>query len=148
MKPETPKLYTMSPQKPVRPIIAPDVIVEQVSANAYWKSQNARNATPVEPYVAGAFCRKKYSVPKNGVPEPNMNAKPQAEQEPAETGVDDAFHQHVDGLARTTETRLQHGEACLHAEHQERCHERPHRVDRVDDVVAAQGWSIRGIHAM
>jgi len=53
-------------------------MVEHVSANAYWKSQNARNATPLEPYVAGVPWRKKYSVPKKGVPEPNMNAKPQA----------------------------------------------------------------------
>ena len=30
-----------------RPIIAPEVMVEQVSANANWKSQYARNATPV-----------------------------------------------------------------------------------------------------
>ena len=38
-----------SPTKPVRPIIAPEVIVEQVSVKAYWKSQKARNATPVVP---------------------------------------------------------------------------------------------------
>jgi hypothetical protein len=31
----------------VRPIIAPEVIVEQVSANANWNSQKARKATPV-----------------------------------------------------------------------------------------------------
>ena len=35
------------PTKPVRPIIAPEVMVEQVSAKANWKSQKARNATPV-----------------------------------------------------------------------------------------------------
>jgi len=29
--------------------MAPEVIVEQVSAKANWKSQNARNATPVVP---------------------------------------------------------------------------------------------------
>ena len=39
----------MSPLNPVRPTMAPDVIVEHVSANANWNSQNARNATPVEP---------------------------------------------------------------------------------------------------
>ena len=33
--------------KPVRPIMAPEVMVEQVSANANWNSQKARNATPV-----------------------------------------------------------------------------------------------------
>jgi hypothetical protein len=58
--------------------MAPEVMVEQVSAKAYWKIQKARNATPLEPYVAGTFWRKKNSVPKNGLPEPNMKAKPQA----------------------------------------------------------------------
>jgi hypothetical protein len=34
MKPVTQMLYRRSPTKPVRPIIAPEVIVEQVSAKA------------------------------------------------------------------------------------------------------------------
>ena len=38
-----------SPQKPVRPTMAPEVMVEQVSAKAYWKRKKARNATPVRP---------------------------------------------------------------------------------------------------
>ena len=58
--------------------MAPEVIVEQVSAKANWKSQNARKATPVVPYVAGTPWRKKYCVPTSGVPAPNMKAKPQA----------------------------------------------------------------------
>ena len=33
--------------KPQRPTIAPDVIVEQVSANANWNTQNASSGTPV-----------------------------------------------------------------------------------------------------
>ena len=37
----------MSPLKLVRPTMAPDVMVDAVSANANWKSTNARNATPV-----------------------------------------------------------------------------------------------------
>ncbi len=64
---------------PVRPTMAPDVIVEHVSANANWNSQNARNATPVEPYVAGAPCRRKYWEPIRPLPSPNMNAKPNAQ---------------------------------------------------------------------
>ena len=37
----------MSPLKLVRPTIAPDVIVDAVSANANWNSTKAKNATPV-----------------------------------------------------------------------------------------------------
>lgn len=43
----TPTPYIRSPMKAVRPIMAPEAMVEQVSAKASWKSQNARNATPV-----------------------------------------------------------------------------------------------------
>src|ERR1700728_3163936 len=57
-KPETPIEYQRSPQKPVRPSMAPDVIVEQVSANANWNRKNASVATPVEPYVSGMLWRK------------------------------------------------------------------------------------------
>ena len=35
--------------KPVRPTIAPEVMVEQVSANANWNRKNAMKATPVVP---------------------------------------------------------------------------------------------------
>ena len=35
--------------KSVRPIMAPEVMVEQVSAKANWKIQWARRATPVVP---------------------------------------------------------------------------------------------------
>ena len=119
--------------------MAPEVIVEQVSAKANWKSQKARNATPVEPYVAGTSCRKKNSVPKNGVARAEHEGEaPGVEEEPAETGVDDALHEDVDRLARAAEAGFEHGEAGLHAEDEERRDERPHRVDRVDDVVALQ----------
>src|SRR5215831_3564752 len=79
MNPLTPTLYMRSPQKPQRPIMAPEVIVEQVSAKAYWNRKNARMATPVEPYVSGAPCRKKNSWPMKPLPEPNMKAKPKAQ---------------------------------------------------------------------
>jgi len=39
----------MSPLNPVRPTMAPEVTVEQVSAKANWKSQKAMKATPVVP---------------------------------------------------------------------------------------------------
>src|SRR6266566_3418251 len=79
MKPDTAVEYRMSPLNPVRPTIAPDVTVEQVSANANWNSQNARNATPVVPYVAGAPCSMKYWCPIQPLPAPNMNANPKAQ---------------------------------------------------------------------
>ena len=57
------------------------------------------------------------------------------EQNAAEAGVDDAFHQYVDGFAGAAESGFEHGEAHLHAEHEERRDQRPNRVERVDDVV-------------
>src|SRR5882724_13180058 len=80
MKPETQTLYSKSPTNPVRPIIAPDVIVEQVSANANWNSQNARNATPVVSYVAGAPFKKNQFRQMNPLPWLNMKAKPNAKK--------------------------------------------------------------------
>src|SRR5436309_1786554 len=79
MNPVTPMLYRMSPTKPQRPTIAPDVIVEQVSANANWNTQNASSGIPVLPYVSGRPFRKKPVVPMNPLPDSNMNAKPQAQ---------------------------------------------------------------------
>ena len=78
--------------KPVRPTMAPDVIVEHVSANANWNSQNARNATPVEPYVAGAPCRRKYWCPIKPLPVAEHEREPERpEQEAAQARVDDAL---------------------------------------------------------
>src|SRR6476620_1525415 len=79
MNPVTPMLYRMSPMKPQRPTIAPDVIVEQVSANANWNTQNASKGTPVVPYVSATPFRKNPDVPMNPFPGSNMNAKPQAQ---------------------------------------------------------------------
>ena len=56
--------------------MAPEVIVEQVSAKANWKSQNARKATPVLPYPGVMPCRKKYWWPMKPFPAPNWKAKP------------------------------------------------------------------------
>src|SRR5215831_7515151 len=69
----------MSPMNPQRPTIAPEVIVEQVSANAYWNTQNASSGTPVVPYVSARPLRKNPLVPMNPLPGPNMKAKPQAQ---------------------------------------------------------------------
>src|SRR6478736_9614271 len=69
----------MSPTKPQRPTMAPDVIVEQVSANANWNTQNASSGTPVVMYVSARPLRKKPVVPMNPFPGSNMNAKPHAQ---------------------------------------------------------------------
>src|SRR5262245_23586172 len=58
------------------------------------------------------------------------------EQDPAEAGIHDTFHQNIHGLARTTETDFQHSKADLHAEDEERRHQGPNCVDRIDNVVA------------
>src|SRR5690349_25137374 len=79
MKPVTPTLYSRSPTKPQRPIIAPEVIVEQVSAKANWKTQNASMGTPVVPNVAGSPSSAKPVVPMSGEPVPNMKAKPHSQ---------------------------------------------------------------------
>src|SRR4051812_13746530 len=69
----------MSPTNPQRPTIAPDVIVEQVSANANWNTQNASSGTPVVPYVSARPFRKNPVVPMKPLPGSNMNANPQAQ---------------------------------------------------------------------
>ncbi len=56
------------------------------------------------------------------------------EENAAKTGVHYAFHEHVDGFTGTTEAGFQHGEADLHAEHQEGGDQRPGGVYRVDHV--------------
>src|SRR5215468_6448468 len=70
----------MSPMKPQRPTMAPDVIVEQVSANANWNTQNASSGTPVVRYMSGMPLRKNPCVPIQGVPSMNMKAKPHAQK--------------------------------------------------------------------
>src|SRR5229473_1266940 len=66
--------------KSQRPIIAPEVTVEQVSANAYWNTQYASNGTPVVPYVGASPCSMKPVVPIHGVPGQNMKAKPHSQK--------------------------------------------------------------------
>src|SRR5689334_16761991 len=90
MNPLTATLYSRSPPNAVRPTIAPVVTVLAVSANAYWNKKNAKNATPVEPYVAGVLCRKKYWWPIQPLPFPNINAKPKAQNNNA--------HRHVSAM--------------------------------------------------
>src|SRR6478609_5026204 len=65
--------------KPQRPIIAPEVIVDVVSAKANWKTQNARRGTPVVPYVGASPCNPNPESPMKPLPGSNMNAKPQSQ---------------------------------------------------------------------
>src|SRR5580765_6322892 len=69
----------MSPMNPQRPTIAPDVMVEQVSAKANWNTQYASSGTPVVKYVSGSPFKKKPVVPMKPLPGSNMKAKPQAQ---------------------------------------------------------------------
>src|SRR5215471_14784956 len=69
----------MSPINPQRPTIAPEVMVEQVSANANWNTQNASSGTPVDPYVSASPLRKNPCFPMKPFPSSNMNAKPHAQ---------------------------------------------------------------------
>src|SRR4029450_1741249 len=69
----------MSPTNPQRPTMPPDVIVEQVSANANWNTQNASNGTPVVPYVSASPLRKNPVVPMKPLPGSNTTAKPHAQ---------------------------------------------------------------------
>src|ERR1700674_1332476 len=62
------------------------------------------------------------------------------EENAAKTGIHNAFHEHIDGFARTTESGLQHGEADLHAENQEGGNQRPGSVDGIDDI---SGFDLR-----
>ena len=64
---------------------------------------------------------------------------PSPVQKPADARVEHAFDQHVDGFTISTEAGLEHGEARLHAEHEERAEQNPAGVDRVDDVAARRG---------
>ena len=65
--------------KAVRPTMAPDVMVDAVSAKANWNRKNAKKATPVVPYAGVAPCRKKFEWPIKPLPMPNWNAKPMAQ---------------------------------------------------------------------
>src|SRR5262249_60633404 len=56
-----------------------DVIVEHVSANANWNTQNASSGTPVVPYVSARPLRKNPCLPMNPFPSSNMKAKPHAQ---------------------------------------------------------------------
>src|SRR5581483_11669524 len=65
-------------------------------------------------------------------------------EESAQTGVDDALHQHVHGLARAAEPGFEHGEAHLHSENEEGSDECPGSVDGVDDIRDFDLWSSLG----
>ena len=110
-------------------------MVEQVSAKANWKIQTARNATPVDSYVAGAPLQEEPVIADEAVAVGEHESKTDGvEENSAKTGVHYAFHEHVDGFTGATETGFQHGEADLHAEHQEGGDQGPGGVHRVDHV--------------
>ena len=114
--------------KPQRPTMAPEVIVEQVSANANWKTQKASSGTPVVHVGVGKALQEEAVVADEAVAVLEHEGKaPRPEGDAADAGVDDAFDEDVDRLARAREARFEHDEADLHAEHEERRDQRPTR---------------------
>ena len=110
-------------------------MVEQVSAKANWKIQNARKATPVRFIGRGSVLQEEPVVSNEAVAVAEHECEAEGiEQNAAKAGIDDAFHQHVDGLTGAAEARFQHGEADLHAEHEESGDQGPGSVHRVDHV--------------
>ena len=92
----------MSPLKLVRPTMAPEVMVEAVSAKANWNSKKARNATVGVEHAAVVVGRRrdaprKKSVADQAVAAAELKAKPMRPvQEAAEARVEDALHEDVD----------------------------------------------------
>src|SRR3954452_6090658 len=60
------------------------------------------------------------------------------EEKAAEASIDDAFHQYVHRFPRPAEAGLKHREANLHTKNKEGRNKSPHRINRVDYVVAFQ----------
>ena len=117
--------------------MAPEVIVEQVSAKANWKRKKASVATPgrsvgIGNVVAGSStgCRCSPCMPSPCAEHPGKAPGP--EEDAAEAGIHEAFQQHVHRFPGAREAALQEHEARLHEEHQEGGDQHPHGVDRVD----------------
>ena len=126
----------MSPLKPVRPTMAPDVTVDAVSAKANWNNQNARNAT------LGRAVRRRHAVQEEVLVADEAVAVPELEgeadrpvEESAQARVEHALEEHVDRFPGPGETGLEAHEPGLHEEDQERGNQHPDRVDRTDEVV-------------
>src|SRR5450631_262362 len=66
------------------------------------------------------------------------------EEDAAEAGVNDAFHEDVDGFAGAAEPGFEHGEADLHSEDKKSRDERPNGVDGIDHV-GGFDFSIGGV---
>jgi hypothetical protein len=82
----------------------------------------------------------------SGVPEPNMNAKPEGVEEEPQRHVSTTHSIRTLTVSREpAEARLEHREAGLHAEDEERRDERPHRVDRIHDRVARERRRVLGM---
>ncbi len=121
--------------KPQRPTMAPEVIVEAGVGEGELEDperqqRHARRAVRLGQALQEEAVRADEAVAvfehEGEAPCPERNA--------ADAGVDDAFDEDVDGLALAGEARLEHDEADLHAEDEERGDQRPRRVDGVDGV--------------
>ncbi len=124
--------------KPQRPTIAPDVIVEAVSAKANWKTQNASSGTPVVAVGLGQALQEEAVRADEAVAVLEHEGEAnRPEEDAADTGVGDAFDEDVHRLALAREAGFEHHEADLHAEDQERRDQRPRRVDALIDATGS-----------
>ena len=138
-------------------------MVEAQSAKANWKTQCARTGTPElaverrrsddlgvqeEPVVDGSARSVIGIMPADeaiALTE-HEGIAPCVIQEAAQTGVEYAFDQHVDGFAGSTEAGFKHREARLHPEHQEPGDKRPQGIDRIDGRILRVICEIRRHH--
>jgi hypothetical protein len=85
----------------VRPIIAPEVMVEhgqKCDACAFIRGRRALQEEPVHANESVAVAEHEGEAPR-------------IKQQTAQTGVYHALHKYVDGFARPAESSFQHGEA-------------------------------------
>jgi hypothetical protein len=125
----------MSPLKLVRPTIAPDVIVDAVSAKRELEQHERVERDRRAVVVGGVVVQEEERVPDDRVADPELEREADRPvEDPAQARVEDALHHHVDGFLRPREARFQRHEPGLHEEDQERGDEHPHGVHRADEV--------------
>ena len=106
----------------------------QVSANAYWKSQNARNATPVPSVRVRHALEEEPMVSNEAISMAEHEGKADCvEEQPAQANMSTMPSKRTltDSRVRAKPTIKEH-ESRLHEEDEERRDDRPHRIDRID----------------
>src|SRR5207249_11393674 len=122
----------MSPLKLVRPTIAPEVMVDAVSANANWKREREERDLRVEEtaVVVGRAgpVQEEVLMADEAVAATELEREADGPvQEAAQARVEHALEKDVDALLRSRDPGFEGHEARLHEEHQERSDQHPHR---------------------